>query len=105
MVPAGILDVGKGVDFLVWEGCEEIPWAAGEGERGVEKGWAAPVEVAVGGPAVRGEEGGDVGGVEERSAVCEKRRIGWVRGMDRRVRQREQIILREDWRRGGDMLG
>lgn len=72
MVPAGTLEVGSGTDFFA--GCEDIPRAAGEGERGVEKGWATPVDVAVGGPAVRGELGVEVGGVEERRGVLVKAR-------------------------------
>lgn len=92
-MPAGILDVGIGAGFL-WEGEEEMPRAAGEGDKGVEKGCAAPVDVAVGGETVRGEEGVDVGGTERRRGVLVKVR-DWVERWEngRRERQREQIIF------------
>lgn len=91
-VPARHEDTGKGTfDF----GRNPVPreTSFGEGVKGVENGCVVPVEVAAGGPAVRGD-GVAVAGKREAFVVDRGRAIeGNVRRADARRRHREQIIV------------
>ena len=77
--PAGAIDVGKGADFGFGRSAVPRERGLGRGERGVLKGWAAPVDVAGGG--LEGEDEG----VEDVRAL---RREEGVRSAEARWRQR-----------------
>lgn len=81
-MPAGAIETGRGV---LGFGRRWTPreMALSAGERGVEKDWAAPVDVAAG-----GSEGEDLG-VE---VVRERLKDGCIRKAEARWRQRWQIM-------------
>jgi hypothetical protein len=91
IVPSGALDTGSGVVLFAGVGSEVPPSGVGEGLRGVEKGCAAPVDVTVGGPLVRGDAGVAEGGVWASRDVLENERM--KREGTLRRRQREQIMI------------
>lgn len=103
-VPAGHEETGIGVLFVL--GCRLFPreTALGEGERGVENGWAAPVEVAVGGPEVRGDAVAILPG--ETADANDRGREGDARRVDALRRHCRQIIvdMRKAWEQSSRIL-
>jgi hypothetical protein len=73
-VPAGAIEVGSGALFGL--GLNDVPneTALGDGERGVEKGCAALVDVAAG-----GEPEGDCGAVEYARGMMRRDRVEGIR--------------------------
>lgn len=90
-VPAGHEETGIGRLFVFGRRLFPREMAFGEGERGVEKGCAAPVDVAVGGPAVRGDAVASAPG--ETAEANGRMRDGDARKADAFRRHWRQIIV------------
>lgn len=82
-MPAGTEDLGALVSLAALP-VGKLDMLDGEGVRGVEKGWAAEVDVAAGGFSGRG-----------RRAVAEKARMGWKEEIIRLAQWRQSIVDRE----------